>query len=535
MANVMFKRGTQAALKPYLTSGAVEGTFYLTSDTNRLYVGNADGVAVPVNQGILSVGSFDALKSLGGNTGEFYYIEGSNILCVRSGDQWVQINPDTDTAIDSRKMSGNKDAETGFVTVSDVIVQKDNQGGEGESFTSEFSVKGENGITVDVNDNNGKPQLIIKQAAYAFSTAVVNEKDAKITIGDGSASSDITLKAGDNVGLAVDAANKAITVSAVDTTLDSAKLELVDGGKLKVTVGDTAENFKSGEVALTLNYGNSNNASTHTAEFKDNAFYFDVYTAGQIDAKFRTLDAMTYCGVTSDVPNGPHHLGDTYKVNASFEINGEKLKVGDLIIANGSEGTDGTITSVTWDIIPSANDSMTDTTYLVKDIAHGMQVVEAESLNAVGGLKLAANEYLTLTDVVADAGNDNEGKLNTVTVSHNEKFDAVGSTVSNATKEQSAENAFEFEIPVLGYDKAGHITSVSTEKIKVTDTVHAYGLSGFAVSASNGKASFSTELSSETAGVFDTASFSLSSSSLALKADKDDAKNIIVDIEWGSF
>jgi hypothetical protein len=47
MANdkVMFKRGSQANLA---TATIVNGAFYLTNDTNRLYIGK-DGKAVPVN------------------------------------------------------------------------------------------------------------------------------------------------------------------------------------------------------------------------------------------------------------------------------------------------------------------------------------------------------------------------------------------------------------------------------------------------------------------------------------------------------
>ena len=47
MANVMFKKGMSTAL-PWST--AAEGTFYLTSDTNRLYVGKADKTLAELNR-----------------------------------------------------------------------------------------------------------------------------------------------------------------------------------------------------------------------------------------------------------------------------------------------------------------------------------------------------------------------------------------------------------------------------------------------------------------------------------------------------
>lgn len=122
MANVAFKKGTQASLEKYLYSylgtnpvpvEATEGTFYLTTDTNRLYIGklisNADlpsgspytrynGLvkAVPVNQGAIPVASVgDLPEPHAAIPGQFYYVVDGNILAVSSHGTWVQINPNT--------------------------------------------------------------------------------------------------------------------------------------------------------------------------------------------------------------------------------------------------------------------------------------------------------------------------------------------------------------------------------------------------------------------------------------------------------
>lgn len=103
MANLIkFLRGSQTNLNNLITSGDstnAAGAFYLTEDTNRLYVGKTvDGkvVPVPVNQGVVYVANIDALPSGDAakavKTGEFYYAQEENILCVRSADKWVQIN-----------------------------------------------------------------------------------------------------------------------------------------------------------------------------------------------------------------------------------------------------------------------------------------------------------------------------------------------------------------------------------------------------------------------------------------------------------
>jgi len=45
--NVGFRMGTESGLKTL--ASATKGTFYLTTDTHRLYIGNDDGSLSPVN------------------------------------------------------------------------------------------------------------------------------------------------------------------------------------------------------------------------------------------------------------------------------------------------------------------------------------------------------------------------------------------------------------------------------------------------------------------------------------------------------
>ena len=91
MANVMFKRGLHSAL--FNTNGTPkitvnDGTFYLTTDTHRLYVGQGNQM-VPVNEGVTTVTNVAALQNIiqdsetnAGLAGSFYYATAENILCV---------------------------------------------------------------------------------------------------------------------------------------------------------------------------------------------------------------------------------------------------------------------------------------------------------------------------------------------------------------------------------------------------------------------------------------------------------------------
>ena len=100
MANVSFKRGLQADLP---NSNIVDGAFYLTTDTNRLYVGGAHDKLELLNQSIKFYTYDDVFRensTVPKVEGQFYYLSDKNILCTfaktktHPDGEWVQINPD---------------------------------------------------------------------------------------------------------------------------------------------------------------------------------------------------------------------------------------------------------------------------------------------------------------------------------------------------------------------------------------------------------------------------------------------------------
>ena len=94
MANVLFKRGLSTNL-PLETFQAQDGVFYLTTDTNRLYVGNGTKLA-EINRYVKTVANQNALNSMSPQTGDFVYIIEGNILAVylqtTEGNSWIQVN-----------------------------------------------------------------------------------------------------------------------------------------------------------------------------------------------------------------------------------------------------------------------------------------------------------------------------------------------------------------------------------------------------------------------------------------------------------
>ena len=100
--NVGFKMGLQSAVDALIQNktGATPGSFYLTSDTHRLYIGADDGSLQSVNEGVETVQSVINLPGINSNNasvyaGRFFYAIKENILCVFSGREWIQLNPDT--------------------------------------------------------------------------------------------------------------------------------------------------------------------------------------------------------------------------------------------------------------------------------------------------------------------------------------------------------------------------------------------------------------------------------------------------------
>ena len=101
MANVMFKRGLSTAL-PW--NNAQDGAFYLTSDTNRLYVGNGS-VLAELNRYVKTVATVADLNKLENvHENDFAYITEKNILAVYAPNkdnpnvlEWHQVNVNTNT------------------------------------------------------------------------------------------------------------------------------------------------------------------------------------------------------------------------------------------------------------------------------------------------------------------------------------------------------------------------------------------------------------------------------------------------------
>ena len=577
MANVAFKRGLETSLAKslYNYAGAdavqvTEGTFYLTSDTNRLYIGKSiDGKgvrAVPVNQGALPVPSVDALPSAeAAIPGQFYYVSSSNILCVSSNGKWVQINPNTDTSLSTRTTTGVVHTAGGktFVQVKDVITDTSSN-----SFTGHYGIEGGVGLEVtvtEVTDGLAKyPVIKLTPAVYKVS-AVVNESAAggkgavDIVVNDGSADdvhkSTITFTSGSNVTMTSGGEGK-VTVAAKDTTLKQAtsSMGFDANGKLSVIIDDTDGNTVTVDATPKIKLGN--NATEYT--FNGAVATLPVYTKAEVDAIKKDLNAMHYKGTAKNgVLATTASIGDTYKivgnefqiatnvVNNASDLSYDttkanvNLKHGDLIIATGTE-VEGVITAATlkWDVVESGEQGYVNTTYRIVKASsgHGFEFQDRNGNVTEAKFTVESNGYMAVSSSASGAENENI----VLTLNHKEQANIPAAVNKEAGEKetQTKTQSLTFSIPVLSYDKAGHLTKVEYQEYTVVDTHVTVASKGTLGSAENGVATISHIIdidSIEHIMQMQIASSSLKVSTSESTVDGKPVTKVTIDLEWGTF
>ncbi len=535
MANVLFKRGTQANLA---TAQHIDGCFYLTTDTHRLYVGEG-GAIVPVNQGVITVTEVNALPSGSSiEVGHFYYATKENVLCVYNGSKWVQINPDTNTKVSG--VSIETTVTNGVATVKTTVSSDD-----GATKSSSFTVTGTNGVDVQKSGDN----LVINGEKYTISSradsATTGLIHIDLTSDKEGRSTEFTIKAGENIQIGKDADGNIVITG--DKGFQIAEFKSGAGsGKANDTSDAANKGFyvsikDKGGSTSTTQFRPSIKVNGVSVEFEDGTAELDVYSKGQIDGLMRELNAMVYrgtCGTGGTVTAAPTSnvkIGDTYRCVSDVTVGGATAKTGDLIIARGDEDpTTGLITgTVIWDIIPSGNDTDNDTKYIGKAVDNGMELQEVGG-GSVLKLQIAGdNEYI----LVEDSATTDSAKSNTVTLSHKTVTQSDSSVDATG---MGAEPATDYEITaVTGVtrDAAGHVTGLITTKYKVKDTNGSLQSVSKSVAVSNNIATVTTTAAFKHAGGgTDTKSAAQTFTSDSLTfAEAGDGAGLSINMEWASF
>lgn len=367
MANVLFKRGLHSALPA--ENAATDGVFYLTTDTNRLYVGQGTKL-VELNKSITVVDTIAGLPALTDvEAGQFYYVKGPNAgadnvqngnilaVCVSDGTtkRWVQVNPDTNTDTgynyisSTASVSGNGggvvDPENHRIAYTITFTQM-HKDGNASSAASEGDVTAT--FYVNSNDINSIVQNVeVSFGASAVSTATVAGGSTTLNVGGSNASGDgVVVNAGQNVTL-TGGGNAPLVINAVDTKYDlesaanSKSIVLKEGNQSKATVNFAAGtalevseatagtiSYNHADVAASTSGGDATKQSTATAQNASNNATIDVVESVVVNAQ----------GHVTNVATKTITAKDTYPTGGSITVNGEAIS-GSVALNNSSSVT----------------------------------------------------------------------------------------------------------------------------------------------------------------------------------------------------
>lgn len=546
---VMFKLGTQAKIDQMITNktGYSVGTFYLTKDSDRLYVGQATGLKL-LNKSVQVVETEAGLESLTASWGtdalshkdDLAYISGKNILAYFNGTGWTQINPDHNDQLKS-VLVNVEDATKGAKVTTEVEVGAITK-------SDAFTITGANGAKVErVNGSNIK--VTGDTYTMAVNTDKTNDVDIDLTSSLGQAASKVHVVGGTNVTVSKGAANNTINIEAKDTTLSEGVASITPTGELTIEITDTAGKSVSPNVTLGAYLDDGFHAiGGNTTETKSQ---WPVYTKDQVDDKFKTLNPMRYRGTLGS--SGQHNIttdfklvdgltdvssGDMFLVSGSAKYGTDKTaKSGDVLIASGTENDNGVFDvtyPITWNYIPSGDDADLDTNYVftVDKTTNTMTIYSDVNgnENAVGKIQLIAGSDIVLSTTTNDNG-DNTGDKNQLltTIAHAALFDAtknISKSTANLTQTSNTFNA----IKNITVNKNGHVTAIETETVNpITYTPGPGAVEGI----DNGvKLSYSLNANDETV-TNENAYFNLTSTTLAVTAAS--SATASVELLWGEF
>lgn len=568
---VMFKKGTHAHLNELTSSQIVDGSFYLTTDTNRLFIGKENGKLEELNQSITiieNITELNKIKMKDIETGQFYYVSGSmgtdaetaqggNILVVALGPRsddpekpnWVQINPDTYYHLMADTKALQVGSENNNITINMAVKDTKAPGaGTAPGTTVSGKVTFSEGDNVQLAAEENTITIAAKDTHYKLKTESIanNNTDAKITLDstDNNDDTNITLKGGTGITVQVtdtvdaNSDHKEITISgsnpikSVDTSFDK-------DGQLITTLGVDGDSpiIDTNPSTPTIYYGTKTEQNQYPgiATFKNGVATLEVFTKNEVTQRINQAlsgaQAMSYQGVAAsynDLDTENALAGYTYKASTTFNIadtdsaTGQTVSanVGDLIIAELDANN-----NVKWAIVPSGDDQFISANISASN--NSIQLQDGLNSGILAGIVLQDGDLIDVNSSVS-------GNILTATIKHTAPTSESGSAITAGTgNTQSINNDFKVNIvDSLSKDSYGHITDVS---LKEYTFKHA-GVSTTGTVVFNDDTdtlSYGFKYGDNTVGA---ASLKLKSDTLTFSKDSSDANaHVRAEILWGSF
>lgn len=581
--NVLFKRGLQKDVP--VKSGAAYGTFYLTTDTHRLYCGNSTGGADLLSQAVITVDCVsttpgkNSLEDQPKSEGQFYYVKESNILAVYTGSGYVQINPDTKLA--GAQFAYGNGKESGVVTVAMEFSQTSAGGTKVDDITSTANIgfQAADNISLTTADSTDSAGNKIKVLKFTGQRLTLDAQNTAIKLGNES----IKFVSAGHATVSADASNGTITIG-TDRIPDTH----VTGGAMNVAVGSGAD--KTGfeiSAGLTLNesggnvgidkavldpiikYGASGGLTEH---FKNGAATLSVYSKSEVDTAItkakEAMNSMTYKGTVGGtdndhgtagktLPTSDVSVGDTYIAYAPIAIGDTTYPLGTMIIAtskytgtdaNGAGEVNGKIPagSIVWSAVKTTD---TDTNYYLDAIDNGIKLESSKTgggHDITGSLVIAAGNDMVVSSQATDAGSgDKQYKVQTITVKHQDFKTTTGVTTTTANNVQQGFNSdltfTVFDPTTLTVDN-GHITKLLTKTVTVKDSnvkEVSVGASTKTVANGTGVTVKTTVTTGSVSGgqVSEEANLALTSTSLEIAkvGSANSTGEVSINLVWGTF
>lgn len=535
---VKFKLGTQASLNTLKASqkGWEVGTFYLTSDSSRLYIGQADELAL-LNKSVEIYDNLNALKAKGKSyEGDIAYCVDENVLAYYNGTTWAQINPDDDTILLALTQSVSSVTDGVKITTGGT-----NSDSKKTVTAADVTITGVNGAKVAMASNKA---LTITGDTYTLNAQEHATNDIDLVLGSAlQDDSTVHIKGGENVTVTKTADSNGIQIAAKDTKLNDISLGLGDNGELQVGASDT---------------GNTNVLKKQKlGYFVDGSYYgigsdtkqvdLPVYSKEQVDNLFKKLDGMTYRGTigtsgTTFTMNASFnvlkggtatdiHIGDMFLVQGGSltYVTGKSAKTGDMLIATAKDGKSETngvlaIGDVEWTYIPAGDDADIDTTYIFKasGTTDSMTITSSNGGGTVGKIAFTEGDGIVIEST--DNGGTSPTELS-VNIKHGTY------STAETTDNKSLTNGGTFDvIDSITYDN-GHISGINTKTIQTVE--YKPGPDVATKNADSNSVTVAHNLSAGGNLVSDAnAKMVLSSDTLKLTAS---GNTVTADLVWGSF
>lgn len=540
---VKFKLGTQASLNTLKDSqkGWEVGTFYLTSDSSRLYIGQADELAL-LNKSVEIYTNLAALKAktTTSTEGDIAYCVNENVLAYYNGTTWNQINPDDDTILTALTQVVSS------VTDGVKVTTGGTNSVPGKTITAaDVTITGAKGAKVAMANNKA---LTITGDTYTLNVQEHADATNDIDLVLDSALQDastVHIKGGDNVTITKVADSNSIQIAAKDTKLNDISLGLGANGELQVGASDTGTTnvLKKQKLGYFIDGSYYGIGSDNEAKRVD----LPVYSKDQVDALINKLDGMTYRGTIGtsgttftmdasfNVLKGGTaaeiHIGDMFLVqggNLTYATS-KTAGIGDLLIATAKDGKSETngvlaIGDVEWTYVPSGDDQQIDTTYIFKaeGATDSMTITSSNGGGVVGKIAFAEGDGIVIDST------DNGGKAPnqlSVTIKH----DTYDTTPTTDGKSLTNGGAFDV-IDSITYDN-GHITGINTKTIQTLE--YKPGPDSASKDADTNSVTVKHTLQAGTSLVSDdNAKMVLKSDTLKLTAS---GNTVTADLVWGSF